>query len=457
MDYNDTIAAVITGAGPSAVSIIRISGPRAFLVLEKIFKSGIDYNNVASHTVHYGHIINEAGETADEVLVSVMKAPRTYTAEDVAEINCHGGTKTTENCLRLAYKNGARPAEPGEFTKRAFLNGRIDLSQAEAVSDLIYSKTEQAKNASLRQLSGSLKNAVGEIREEILKTLAHIEASIDFPEDGLDTADRGSIENTLLKISGRIDGLLCGADYGRAAVYGIETVIAGKPNVGKSSLFNAICMEDRAIVTDIPGTTRDILNESVDIGGLYLNIADTAGIREHAGYIERLGSEKAKERMDRAELVLWVTDSSRPVDGEDISVAEMIRGVRVINVINKSDLPLAADINYITQLTGGASVRVSAKKREGFGTLFDEIKKMFVNEKISGGREPAVYKERHIHCLNRAKEAADNVIRALKEGYGEDFLSIDLRECYLVLGEITGETTSDDIIDKIFSEFCLGK
>ena len=461
MDFNDCIAHVITGREPSAVSVIRISGPGSFRVLKRVFSKKIDYGNIKRREIFYGRLTDENGETADEVLAAVMPAPRTFTGEDTVEIGCHGGVRTTGDCLALVLNNGARAAEPGEFTKRAFLNGRMDLSQAEAVADLVAAKTAYAKNLSLKQLSGALKTKIGGLREGMLNLLAHIEAGIDFPEDALETLTAADVVTRARAALAEVEALIQTAGYGQVAINGVTAVIAGKPNVGKSSLYNAILGAERAIVTDMPGTTRDVLSEEADIGGLALKLADTAGVREISaamGQAERIGIVKTGEQIAGCDAVLWVTDGSAPLDGSDKIVAARLKGKNVIPVVNKSDLPgVVSDADVMEMAdTPQPPVRVSAKNGTGLNALYDRIKEMCLSG-VPEDRNEIIYKERHLQSLIKTKDALANCLSAAESGLSEEFLAIDLTAAYAALGEITGETAGEDVIDRIFSEFCLGK
>jgi len=406
-------------------------------------------------------LTDKNGETVDEVLAAVMPGPRTYTGEDTAEISCHGGVKTTGDCLELVLRNGARAAAPGEFTKRAFLNGRMDLSQAEAVADLVAAKTAYAKNISLRQLSGALKIKISGMREKLLGLLAHIEAGIDFPEDALETAVYADVVRRAGAVLAEAEALIQTAGYGKIASNGVTAVIAGKPNVGKSSLYNAILGAEYAIVTNTPGTTRDVLSEEADIGGLALKLADTAGVRELSaamGEAERIGILKTGEQIEDCDLVLWVTDGSAPLDMHDKVAAAKLKGKNIIPVINKSDMPnVVSDADVLEMAdTQYPPVRVSAKNGTGLNDLYDRIRETFLLG-VPEERYEIIYKERHLQSLAKVKDALVNCLAAADNGLSEEFLAIDLAAAYAALGEITGETAGEDVIEKIFSEFCLGK
>lgn len=453
----DTIAQIATPPGMGAVGIVRISGKEAVTVVQKIFSCNEFRDCPKTHTVYYGKIRWEEREI-DEVLVTVMLAPRSYTMEDVVEINCHGGTKTIQEILKVLVENGIRPAEPGEFTKRAFLNGRIDLSQAEGVCDIINAKTELSRKASYSQLTGTLKNIINGIRQDILLMISGIEASIDYPEHDMEETNIKAVQEIAVKLIERLEDLTSTADYGKMIKEGIETAIVGKPNVGKSSLLNAILREDRAIVTDIPGTTRDVLQEYVNINDIVLKVTDTAGIRETADILERLGVNRSKDYLEKADLVLMVLDGSQFLSSEDIGILKLIKNKKAIIIVNKSDLAQKIEMTKLKTLAGGSRIiEISATENTGITEIYDEIKEMFLGGSIVVNTEFSLYKARHLHSLRKAGESLKRVIETIEAGQTEDLLYIDLKDSYESLGEITGETLEDDIIDKIFSEFCLGK
>ena len=458
VNLDDTIAALSTPAGSGGIGIVRISGPDAVEVADRLFvpAKGKPLGERKSHTVSYGKIVYE-GRVCDEVLVSIMRAPNTYTREDIAEINCHGGIRSVTAVLEAVLRSGARLAEPGEFTKRAFLNGRIDLTQAEAVADIISAKTDKSREAALKRLDGSLCVKIRALREKILLMLANIEAAIDYPEHDDETMTYESVANGSRELMSELDRLIAGADTGRIYKEGIKTVILGKPNVGKSSLLNAAVDEERAIVTDIPGTTRDVLEELININGIPLRLTDTAGIRDTDNPIEKIGVEKSRSLADEADLVLLMLDGSRPLDDKDRELINLSENKNRIVIINKSDLVQCIDISEITTLTGSDPIAVSVKQDSGLELIYERIRSMFLGGSIAADDEVLISSERNKNSLYKAKQFLYNVIETVDNRMPEDLISIDLTQAYEALGEITGETLDEDIIDKIFSEFCLGK
>lgn len=460
VNIDDTIAAISTPIGSGGIGIVRISGNEAFEVISRIFepKNGKKTDEIKSHTINYGIIKNKNNEIIDEVLVSIMKAPNTYTKENVAEINCHGGIKAVNRVLSAVLENGARMAEPGEFTKRAFLNGRIDLSQAEAVIDIINAKTELSHKSAVERLEGRLSKKIKKFRNEILTMTAHIEAAIDYPEHDDETMTYEIIKDKSLNLLKEINILLKSADTGKIIKEGINTVILGKPNVGKSSLLNSIIEEERAIVTDIPGTTRDALQEYININGIALNIIDTAGIRHTDDVIEKMGVEKSKELAKNADLIFFVLDGSKNIDKDDFEILDFVKNKRLIIIVNKIDLENNIDFDKLFEYADKEFIiEMSVKEDLGFDKLFDIIEKLFMSGKININEEALITNERNKASVYNAVKSLENVVETVENMMPEDFISMDLIEAYKFLGEITGESLEEDVIDKIFSEFCLGK
>ena len=454
-----TIAAIATSTMSSGgISVIRLSGEDAIKIADKIFKSvkGIKLTDVASHTVHYGHIVSNE-KVIDEVLVIVMRAPNTYTREDVVEIDCHGGILVTRKVLEACIDAGASPAQPGEFTKRAFLNGRIDLSQAEAVIDVINSKNDYALKSSVNQLDGVLSRKIRKIREIIINHVAYIEAALDDPEHiSLDNYV-DNVKNDVDNCVNIVDNLVKNAENGRIMHDGINTVILGKTNAGKSSLLNALAKEERAIVTDIEGTTRDVLEEQINIGGITLNLIDTAGIRKTEDIVENIGVEKAKKIASNADLIIYVVDGSRPLDNNDTEIMELIKEKKVIVLLNKSDIGQIVSKNDLNCLSCYDIISISAKEETGLDKLEDSIKNLFFTGNITSNEEIYITNARHKSLLNEALNSLRLVSEGINDGVSEDFLTIDLMNAYEKLGLIIGEAVEDDLADQIFSKFCMGK
>ena len=455
---SDTIAAVSTGMTSAGISIIRLSGDRAFEIADALFRGtqGL-VSSMPSHTMHYGYIY-DGERMLDEVLLSVMRAPATYTREDIVEINCHGGIAVTREVLRAVLARGARLAEPGEFTRRAFLNGRIDLSQAEAVMDLIQSGSRAAMDASLRQLRGSLRERIEYNKDRILQTIATIEAALDDPEH-YDTGEefREEIRKSVSETRQDMKKLADTFENGRVIREGIKAVIVGKPNAGKSSIMNVLLGENRAIVTDIAGTTRDTLEESLKMDGLLLHIIDTAGIRETVDTIEKIGMERALSAVEEADLVIYVADGSVPLDENDCVIIEKIRNRKVITLINKSDLPAAVTKEELKNLLSSPILSVSAKHHEGMDAFTEEVKKLFEAGKLKAGEETFLTNLRHYEEICKAADSLSLAMESLDGGMPEDFLTIDLTDAYHALANVVGEDVGDDLIDRIFSSFCVGK
>lgn len=459
MKITDTIAAISSAAGNSGIGIIRVSGDEAIEVVDKIFRPANKNKklaNVESHTVHYGHIM-DGDKTLDQVLVIVMKNPHSYTGEDTVEIDCHGGMLILKKVLDLVLKNGARTAEPGEFTKRAFLNGRIDLSQAEAVMDLINSKNDFALNSSIEQLKGGVSDAIKDIRKDIIYHIAFIESALDDPEhislDGYDEEITEMLNENINKIRKLVNSF----DNGRIMKEGIKTVILGKPNAGKSSLLNLMLGEDRAIVTDIEGTTRDILEENINFNGLSLKIIDTAGIRDTEDLVERIGVNKAKEIAKEGDLIIYVVDGSRELDDNDREIIKLINDKQAIILVNKSDMDTVINIDELKKDSNRDVILFSAKNGEGMEQLEEEIRNMFYSGKVTYNDQVYITNARHKEALENALESLKQVKNSVDAGMPEDFYSIDLMDAYTDLGLIIGESVEDDLVNEIFSKFCMGK
>ncbi|WP_058486395.1 tRNA uridine-5-carboxymethylaminomethyl(34) synthesis GTPase MnmE [Defluviitalea phaphyphila] len=457
----DTIAAISTPMGTGGIGIVRISGKDAISIVNNIFQSKTkkDLLKVKSHTIHYGHIIDKDKKSIiDEVLVMVMRAPNTYTKEDVIEINCHGGIISVRKVLEQVLKMGARMAEPGEFTKRAFLNGRIDLSQAEAVIDVITAKTDVSLNTAINQLNGNLSLKINEIRNTLLEIMAHIEASIDYPEYDIEELNYDTLKNNIENIKNKINLLIETTSSGKIIKEGVKTVIVGKPNVGKSSLLNALLREQRAIVTDIPGTTRDVLEEYINISGIPFKIIDTAGIRETEDVVEQIGVKRSKEWLEVADLIILILDISTPLTKEDIYIMDLIQNKKTIVILNKTDLESVIDKEEIyDRFSKDKIIEMSAKNIEDVERLENILKDMFIKGKITMNDSTIITNIRHKEALIKADSSLKNVLESINMGMPEDCLSIDLMNAYKYLGEITGESVEEDLINKIFSQFCLGK
>lgn len=457
----DTIAAISSAVGEAGIGIVRMSGPKSLDVACKVFKGKkVDsLRNVSNRRLTYGYILDpESNKKIDEVLIVYMKAPYTYTREDVVEIYCHGGIISVRRILEVLLDNGARLAEPGEFTKRAFLNGRLDLSQAEAVIDVIRAKTDTSFDVSLGQLEGTISKSISNIMNILLGMLAHIEASIDFPEDELEEVTYDELLEEGNKVLSEIDKLLNTSDRGKILREGLNTVILGKPNVGKSSLLNALLRENRAIVTNVPGTTRDIIEEYINIDGIPLKIVDTAGIRDTKNLIEKIGVDKAKEMVDKADLVIAVFDASRELSSEDFRVFELIENKKAIILFNKTDLPNVYDISKLENLAKGKKViSTSISEGKGIELVEDTIKEMFYSGDVYSKDDVIITNVRHKKQLEKAKDSICDAIEGIKSNVPLDCVEVDIRSCWESLGEISGDVVSEDIIDKIFSEFCIGK
>lgn len=462
--FSDTIAAIATGMNQGGIGIIRVSGKHAIEIADSIFvprKRGKEIHNMESYTAAYGNIVDriyEKGEQIiDEVIVLVMKAPSTYTREDVVEIDCHGGIQVMKQILHLLLKNGAKLAEPGEFTKRAFLNGRIDLSQAESVMDLISAKSDLATKTAVSQLKGILRKKIEELRDELIHNIAYIESALDDPEHySLD--DFGdTLDELLVREEKEIYHLIETADDGKLMKEGIHTVILGKPNAGKSSVLNVLTGKERAIVTEIAGTTRDTLEEFISINGIPLNIVDTAGIRDTEDVVERIGVDKSLEAMQQADLILYIVDASVPLDKNDYEIMRQIQDKQVIILQNKSDLKNVITKEDIVSHLDKTIIDISAKEQTGFEAFYGELNNMFFHGSLSYNDEIYITNVRHKEALEEALSSIKMVRKSIADRMPEDFYSIDLMTAYERLGYIIGESVEDDLVDTIFKEFCMGK
>ena len=454
-----TIAAISTAMSESGIGIIRVSGPEALDIVSRIYRSKggkKDINKVPTHTIHYGYVY-DGEELIDEVLVMVMRAPRTFTGEDTVEIDCHGGVYAMRRVLETVLKNGAKTASPGEFTKRAFLNGKMDLSQAEAVIDVIQAKNEYALKSSMEQLRGSVQKAIRDIRKDLIYHIAYIESALDDPEHiSLDGYSQELLE-IVEKAQEEIAHLLKTASDGKMIKEGIRTVILGKPNAGKSSLLNVLVGENRAIVTDIEGTTRDILEEYINLHGISLRMIDTAGIRETEDVVEKIGVNRARDMAKEADLILYVVDSSRPLDENDEEIISMLDSRKAIVLYNKTDLEPKVDMKALKERVNRPVISVSAKEETGIRELEKEIKNMFFSGEISFNDEVYITNARHKEALMEAAESLRLVKNSIEMDMPEDFFSIDLMNAYESLGRIIGESVGEDLVNEIFSKFCMGK
>lgn len=456
----DTIASISTPMGEGAIAIVRLSGSDAVLIADKLYKGKHQLSEVASHTINYGHIIDPATkEVVEEVMVAVMRAPRTYTREDIVEINCHGGIMTVNRVLELALTNGAKLAEPGEFTKRAFLNGRIDLSQAEATMDFIRSKTDRASRVAMQQIEGRLSVLIKGLRQSILEILAQVEVNIDYPEyDDVEEATGTFLMEEARKIEESITNLLQTANQGKILREGLSTVIVGKPNVGKSSMLNNLIQDNKAIVTEIAGTTRDVLEEYVNVRGVPLRLVDTAGIRETEDIVEKIGVERSREALKKADLILYVLNNNEILTEDDYKLAEIIKNEDVIVIINKTDLETKLDLEEVKTMVGDAPiVKTSMLSQQGIEELEEQIRTLFFAGEVSNQDMTYVSNARHISLLKSAKNSISDAISAAEAGVPVDMIQIDLIKTWELLGEVIGESVDDGLIDQLFSQFCLGK
>ena len=454
----DTIGAISTSIGEGGLAVIRVSGDKSRELIDKIFKAknGKSLMDMKTYTMRYGHIIDELGNHVDEVIVSFMKGPRSFTAEDTIEINCHGGVIATKKVLEQVIKQGVRLAEPGEFTKRAFLNGRIDLSQAEAVIDIINAKTDLSMKSALMQSEGIISKEIVDLRESLISTIAHIEATVDYPEDDLEEVTADMAIRDLEIVKSHIKKLIDTAEEGKILREGLSTVIVGKPNVGKSSLLNALTKENRAIVTDIPGTTRDVIEEYINIAGVPIKVVDTAGIRETDDVVEKIGVERSRQKIEEADLIILILDSSRELSDEDKEIINHIKDKKHIILLNKNDLNSKIKAEDLVQLNSSNIFSISAKTGEGIDDVKNTIKELFFKGEISSNNV-IITNTRHKEALFRAYESIVSAIDVLKNTFAIDLASIDIRNAWTFLGEITGDSLEENIIDKIFKDFCLGK
>ena len=453
----DTIAAISTPRGEGGIGIVRLSGDESLGILSKIFKpkSKRYVKDIKSYTINYGHIY-DGEELIDEVLVSVMKAPNTYTREDIVEINCHGGYLITQKVLELVLKNGAKIAEPGEFTRRAFLNGRLDLTQAEAVIDLIHGKTDKSISLSLNNLRGDLRDQINHLKKILLDVAAHVNVVLDYPEEGVDEPIPEHLIIELHNVKDTITKLVESYDKGKMIKEGIKTAIVGKPNVGKSSLLNSILREERAIVTSIAGTTRDTIEEIINIKGIPLIMVDTAGIRKTQDEVENIGVQKSKKMLKEADLVLFVLDSSRDFSDEDREIYDSIESEKVIGILNKIDMEKKLDITNLTKVKKW--IEISALENIGIDTLENEIYNFILSENIEDSSEKLIITNiRHKSALEKTKKSIENIFETIDMGYPMDLIAVDLNDALDSLSEVTGEISSEDLLDHIFSNFCVGK
>ncbi len=462
MKFDDTIAAIATPKGEGGIGIVRVSGSHAIPIANKLFRPSraVLLHEIPSHTLTHGYVIDTSasGEIIDEVLLGVMRTPNTYTTEDIVEFNCHGGSIPLTSVLELVVEAGARVAEPGEFTKRAFLNGRLDLAQAEAVAELIGSKTELSRKIAVDTLSGKLSENVNRLSDRLAELLAEIEASIDFPDEDLDFMKVDTQLQTSREVQADITHLIATASEGRIIKEGVNVGILGKPNVGKSSLFNALLTTARAIVTDIPGTTRDTIEETINIGGIPINLVDTAGIRETDNIVEQQGVQRSRDVLDKVELLLLMFDASQPLDESDIELLEIAKCNRAILILNKTDLPIYTHPQNLSDHCPNVSIVETAITEDiGIDMLKNTILDVLLGGDFVVGESPIITNTRHQDALRRSQEALDDVITSLENEMPPDLVSVDLRISLDALGDIVGKTTTEDILDRIFSQFCVGK
>ncbi|MCI2899025.1 tRNA uridine-5-carboxymethylaminomethyl(34) synthesis GTPase MnmE [Staphylococcus hominis] len=459
MDF-DTITSISTPMGEGAIGIVRLSGPEAVEIGDKLYKGKKKLKDVPSHTINYGHIIDpETDEVVEEVMISVLRAPKTFTREDIIEINCHGGILTINRILELTMTHGARMAEPGEYTKRAFLNGRIDLSQAEAVMDFIRSKTDRASKVAMNQIEGRLSDLIKRQRQSILEILAQVEVNIDYPEyDDVEDATTEFLLAQSKKIKNEIDQLLETGTQGKIMREGLSTVIVGKPNVGKSSMLNNLIQDNKAIVTEVAGTTRDVLEEYVNVRGVPLRLVDTAGIRDTEDIVEKIGVERSCKALSEADLILFVLNNNEPLTEEDRTLYEVIKNEDAIVIVNKTDLERRLDIEEVKTMIGDTPlIQTSMLKQEGIDELELQIRDLFFGGEVQNQDMTYVSNSRHISLLKQARQTIQDAIDAAEAGIPMDMVQIDLTRTWEILGEIIGESASDELINQLFSQFCLGK
>lgn len=459
MDF-DTITSISTPMGEGAIGIVRLSGPQAIEIGDILYKGKKKLSEVETHTINYGHIIDpETNETVEEVMVSVLRAPKTFTREDIIEINCHGGILTINRILELTMTYGARMAEPGEYTKRAFLNGRIDLSQAEAVMDFIRSKTDRASKVAMNQIEGRLSDLIKKQRQSILEILAQVEVNIDYPEyDDVEDATTDFLLEQSKRIKEEINLLLETGAQGKIMREGLSTVIVGRPNVGKSSMLNNLIQDNKAIVTEVAGTTRDVLEEYVNVRGVPLRLVDTAGIRDTEDIVEKIGVERSRKALSEADLILFVLNNNEPLTEDDQTLFEVIKNEDVIVIINKTDLEQRLDVSELREMIGDMPlIQTSMLKQEGIDELEIQIKDLFFGGEVQNQDMTYVSNSRHISLLKQARQSIQDAIDAAESGIPMDMVQIDLTRTWEILGEIIGESASDELIDQLFSQFCLGK
>ncbi|MBW0768897.1 tRNA uridine-5-carboxymethylaminomethyl(34) synthesis GTPase MnmE [Mammaliicoccus lentus] len=456
----DTITSISTPMGEGAIAIVRLSGPDAISIADSIYKGKKQLSEVDSHTINYGHILNpDSGEIVEEVMAAVMRGPKTFTREDIVEINCHGGLVTVNRVLELTLSNGARMADPGEFTKRAFLHGRIDLSQAEAVMDFIRSKTERASKVALGQMEGRLSELIKGLRQSILEILAQVEVNIDYPEyDDVEEATSQFLLKEAANIEQEIDKLLKTGQQGKIMREGLSTVIVGKPNVGKSSMLNNLIQDNKAIVTEVAGTTRDVLEEYVNVRGVPLRLVDTAGIRETEDIVEKIGVERSRKALSEADLILFVLNYNESLTESDYQLFEAIKNEDFIVIINKTDLEQHLDMDELKEMIGDHPiVQTSMVEQQGIEELEQKISELFFGGQVQSQDMTYVSNSRHIALLKDAKSSINDAIHSAEEGIPIDIVQIDLIKTWELLGEVIGEEASESLIDQLFSQFCLGK